>query len=58
MGDRRGTEAELIEWDRNIVHVFADSGLYILSSPVLGEPVLGPLKPEEWSLEGLNTGAP
>ena len=54
----RGTEAALIEWDRKIIHVFADSGLYILSSPVLGEPVLGPLKPERWNIEGYNAGAP
>ena len=58
MGTRRGTEAGFIEWDRKIIYVFADSGLYILSSPVLGEPVLGPLKPERWSQEGLNAGAP
>ena len=58
MGARRGTEAGFIEWDRKIIHVFADSGLYILSSPVLGEPLLGPLKPERWSLEGTNSGAP
>ncbi len=57
-GDRRGTEAAFIEWDRKIIHVFADSGLYILSSPVLGEPVLGPLKPERWNMEGFNEGAP
>ena len=58
MGERRGTEKALIEWDRKIIHVFSDSGLYILSSPVLGEPVLGPLRPERWSAEGLNVGTP
>ena len=57
VGTRRGTEAALIEWDRKIIHVFDDTGLYILSSPALGEPVLGPLKPESWSVEGLNVGA-
>lgn len=57
-GQRRGTEAGLIEWDRKIIHVFSDTGLYILSSPVLGEPVLGPLKPERWNPEHLNAGAP
>lgn len=57
-GTRRGTEGGLIEWDRRVIHVFADTGLFILSSPVLGEPVLGPLKPERWSVEGLNVGAP
>ena len=58
MGQRRGTEKGLIEWDRKIIHVFTDTGLYILSSPALGEPVLGPLKPERWSPEGYNAGAP
>ena len=58
MGQRRGTEAAFIEWDRKIIHVFADSGLYILSSPVLGEPVLGPLEPQRWNVEGLNEGMP
>ena len=57
-GEARGTETVLIEWDRKLVHVFADSGLYILSTPVLGEPILGPLKPQRWTLQGLNVGAP
>ena len=57
-GERRGTESSLIEWDRNIIHVFSDTGHYILSTPVLGEPVLGPLKPEQWNIPGLNQGAP
>jgi len=58
MGTRRGTEAGFIEWDRKIIYVFTDTGVYILSTPVLGEPVLGPLKPERWNPEGLNAGAP
>ena len=57
-GDRRGTESSFIEWDRNIIHVFTDTGLYIVSTPALGEPILGPLKPERWNAEGLNGGAP
>lgn len=57
-GTFRGTEYSLIEWDRKIIHVFADTGLYTLSTPVLGEPVLGPLRPERWTPEGLNIGAP
>ena len=58
LGKRRGVETALIEWDRKIIHISTDSGLYILSSPVLGEPVLGPLKPEHWNPEGFNAGAP
>ncbi len=59
MGDRRGSvERGLIEWDRKLVHVRTDTGLYILSSPVLGEPVLGPMKPKRWAYEGVNKGAP
>ncbi len=57
-GKRRGTESALIEWDRKLIHVFTDTGVYILSTAALGEPVLGPLKPERWSPEGLNVGAP
>ena len=57
-GERRGTESVLIEWDRKLIHVFADSGLYVLSSPVLGEPILGPMKPRRWSAPGLNAAAP
>ena len=57
-GEWRGTESVLIEWDRKLIHVFADSGLYILSSPVLGDPILGPLKPKSWTPRGLNAGAP
>jgi len=57
-GTRRGTETALIEWDRKLIHVRTDTGLYILSSPVLGEPVFGPMKPKRWSLDGFNAGAP
>jgi hypothetical protein len=57
-GPGRGTEGAIIEWDRNVIHAATDTGLYILSTPVLGEPVLGPLKPERWNVEGLNAGAP
>ena len=57
-GERRGTEGALIEWDRKLIHVFTDTGVYIVSTPVLGEPVVGPLKPERWSFESVNVGAP
>ena len=57
-GNRRGTEGSFIEWDRKIIYVFSDTGLYILSSPALGEPVLAALPPERWNPPGLNAGAP
>ena len=56
-GEWRGTEKGFIEWDRKIIHVRTDTGLYILSSPVLGEPILGPMEAKQWSAEGLNIGA-
>jgi hypothetical protein len=35
MGDERGSvERGIIEWDRKLIHVRTDTGLYILSSPV------------------------
>jgi len=35
-----------------------NNGLYLLSSPDLGDPVVEPLRVSEWSLEGLNAGHP
>ncbi len=56
-GENRGTETAFIEWDRKLIHVFCDTGHYILSSPVLGDPVLGPMKVKQWTAPGINVGA-
>jgi hypothetical protein len=36
----------VIEWDRNLIWGFSNHGIYLLSSPLLGEPILGPLEGE------------
>lgn len=30
-----------VEWDRNLIWAFSNHGIYVLSSPLLGEPVTG-----------------
>ncbi|MGH6637846.1 MAG: hypothetical protein ACREXN_14655 [Polaromonas sp.] len=30
-----------VEWDRNLVWVFSNHGMYVLSSELLGKPVMG-----------------
>jgi hypothetical protein len=46
-----------IEWDRNIIWTATDTGLYALSCPNLGKPILDPMPVTEWSLDKLNEGA-
>jgi len=53
----RTVDNVFIEWDRNIIYCAADTGLYVLSCPNLGKPVLDPMPITEWSLQGLNEGA-
>jgi hypothetical protein len=45
-----------VEWDRNLMWVGTGTGLYLVSSPALGKPVLEPAPVQQWSLAGLNTG--
>ena len=52
----RDTDAVFIEWDRNLMWVGTGTGLYLVTSPALGKPVLEPRKVAEWSLAGLNAG--
>jgi len=54
----RPLQTVFVEWDRKIIWVAGDTGWYLLTTPELGEPVLGPMPVERWSLEGLNEGAP
>jgi len=57
MSWRRGTtEAVFIEWDRNLIWVATHAGLYCLSTPFLGEPVLEPKEVTEWSVPHVNRG--
>jgi hypothetical protein len=52
----RNTDNVFIEWDRNLIWVATDTGLYLVTSPLLGDPVLEPKPVSSWSLEGLNEG--
>jgi len=54
----RTADDVFIEWDRKLIWVSTDTGNYVLSSPELGEPVLGPAPAAEWTLPGLNVGHP
>jgi hypothetical protein len=53
----RTVDNVLIEWDRNVIWAATDTGLYALSCPNLGKPILDPLPVTEWSLNKLNEGA-
>ncbi|MDP7338139.1 MAG: hypothetical protein QF786_02375 [Vicinamibacterales bacterium] len=35
------TNAVCVEWDRNLIYLFTNHGFYVLSSPLLGDPVFG-----------------
>jgi hypothetical protein len=52
----RTVDIIFVEWDRKLIWVGSDTGLYLVSTPDLGKPVLGPMEVEEWSLPGLNRG--
>jgi len=45
-----------VEWDRRLMWVGTNTGLYLLSSPHLGEPVLEPMPVTEWTVPGVNVG--
>jgi hypothetical protein len=53
----RTVDNVMIEWDRNVIWAATDTGLYALSCPHLGKPILDPMPVTEWSLEKLNEGA-
>jgi len=54
---RRGTsENVFVEWDRNLIWLTTHEGVYCLSTPFLGKPVLEPRKITRWSVEHLNVG--
>ena len=52
----RGTDNVFVEWDRRLIWAATNSGLYLLSTPMLGEPILEAMPVAEWSLPGLNEG--
>ncbi len=52
----RPVQNVFVEWDRRLIWVGADTGLYLLSSPHLGTPVLEPMPVTEWTVPGINEG--
>ena len=57
MSWRRGTsEAVFIEWDRNLIWLSTHAGVYCLSAPFLGAPVLEPMVVSQWSVPHVNVG--
>jgi hypothetical protein len=52
----RSTDSVFVEWDRNLIWLATNNGLYLLASPELGEPVIEARAVTEWSLPGLNVG--
>jgi hypothetical protein len=54
----RPVDQIFIEWDRNLIYAGTTTGIYILSTPALGKPVLGAMPVTAWSLPHLNAGAP
>jgi len=54
----RGSDSVFVEWDRRLVWLATDTGLYLLASEDLGPPVLEARPVDHWSPEGLNVGHP
>jgi len=40
-----------VEWDRNLIWAFSNHGMYVLSTPLLGDPVIGLPKPVEEKIQ-------
>lgn len=53
---RRRDTSVYIEWDRNLIWVGSNGGLYCLSTPALGAPVLEPRRVERWTMPFVNAG--
>jgi hypothetical protein len=52
----RDTDNVFVEWDRKLMWVGTGTGLYLVTSPALGKPLLEPMAVAEWTLPGLNVG--
>ena len=46
----------LVEWDRRLIWAGTDTGVYLLSTPHLGDAIVNPMPVTEWSLPGSNIG--
>lgn len=53
---RSGCEFVFVEWDRNLIWAGTHEGVYCLSCPALGKPVLEPRRVERWSVPHINVG--
>ncbi|HEX9876404.1 MAG TPA: hypothetical protein VGC50_07115 [Gammaproteobacteria bacterium] len=52
----RDADNVFIEWDRRLIWFASNTGLYLLSTPLLGEPILEPMPVREWAAPGVNIG--
>ncbi|MBT6410809.1 MAG: twin-arginine translocation signal domain-containing protein [Betaproteobacteria bacterium] len=52
----RQVQNVFIEWDRKLIWVASNTGLYVVSSSQLGKPVLKPMPVREWSIPGITHG--
>lgn len=52
----RDTDSIFVEWDRKLMWVGTGTGIYLITSPLLGKPELKPMPVKEWTLPGLNAG--
>jgi hypothetical protein len=50
----RNTDNVFIEWDRKLIWTATDTGLYLLTTPEMGDPILGPTEVSKWNLPELN----
>ncbi|MEC3947756.1 LVIVD repeat-containing protein [Sphingobium sp. HWE2-09] len=53
----RTVDEVFIEWDRKLIWVATDTGIYLLSAPALGKPNLAPMPVTQWALPSINVGA-
>ncbi len=52
----RDSDNVFIEWDRRLVWLTSNTGLYLLSTPLLGEPVFDAMPITEWAAPSVNVG--
>jgi hypothetical protein len=52
----RDADNVFVEWDRRLVWLASNTGIYLLATPLLGEPVLEPMPVTEWAAPGVNVG--
>ena len=54
----RNTDNVFVEWDRKLIWTATDTGLYLLTTPELGDPILESMSITEWNLPQLNQVKP